>query len=914
MEWNKLPESNDIIKILQEQGQSNFNPLELRNQIIIAPNKKIGQKAKKIIEENKLKLEKEVILHEELIFKDILSSQTSALKWNIKYLKEKLIGFKTEEYKIKFLIYLLSHLNKTKKVSDKMYHIYYTLKTKTIPLTQQKYYEDNISVTEKLMEDLNIIKLQMTKLSSFLYPLDYFNTDKQKLDDWQKDVLDKIDQKKNILIVARTSSGKTVCSTYASLVNSKVLFVVPSDELARQVAGILRNLLKGSVALITNKDFFIENDSYKVLVGTPLKIEEYLIENGHIKFQYAVFDEVHQIRDINHEGDAFEKIIMLVKCKVLMMSATLANHEDLISWFERIKGESIDLVEYKKRFINQQRYIWLNNELTKLHPLSSVSVDDIKNDNIGSNFTFTAQDLYDFYQNCMLINPEYAKKFNPNDFFNKRIIHHNDISQYENYVKSILKLSSDEELKLILDSYKFQYLPTDYNLLSIINVIKEKKMYPAIFFKKDSKKCIEEFKMILDVLEKTEMEQYPYYKENLLIIQSFVERQSDEIKKLEEISTLPGNYTSFSQFRYDKENQIKSDCLYEMKEKFKLLYKARDKKGNRSFDKELDDLLSIEELASVDIYRPHPDFTFTNTITSDKMRKIKNRLLKTLDQKIGYDNIFLKGIERGIILYHSHLQPSFQREIQSLINQKEINFVIADDSLAYGVNMPIKTVVLLGERIVIENWDVIKAVQMNGRSGRRGIDREGNIIFCNVNWKDILRASDMNISGIYKPSVVESLPLQFESKFTEIDLLNLCKSTITEHIDQDLIDENQRKLEFQLIGNTINNSKLIWLSRTLGEKSFEINNFIEKIQGSASKDELLLHCLVFIFNCENDSLSQSIIHNKLINFTDDSVIQLKKVGNLILNIYNNTTKYVLKNKIKDLFLSIKILINKYQLQ
>jgi tRNA U55 pseudouridine synthase TruB len=51
MQWNKLPETNDIIKILQEQGTSNFNPLDLRNQ----ENKniaKIGAKAQKIINEN----------------------------------------------------------------------------------------------------------------------------------------------------------------------------------------------------------------------------------------------------------------------------------------------------------------------------------------------------------------------------------------------------------------------------------------------------------------------------------------------------------------------------------------------------------------------------------------------------------------------------------------------------------------------------------------------------------------------------------------------------------------------------------------------------------------------------------------------------------------------------------------------
>ena len=43
---------------------------------------------------------------------------------------------------------------------------------------------------------------------------------------------------------------------------------------------------------------------------------------------------------------------------------------------------------------------------------------------------------------------------------------------------------------------------------------------------------------------------------------------------------------------------------------------------------------------------------------------------------------------------------------------------------------------MLGEEDHVENIDPVIANQMTGRSGRRGIDREGNIIFVGVNWKD----------------------------------------------------------------------------------------------------------------------------------------------------------------------------------
>ena len=75
------------------------------------------------------------------------------------------------------------------------------------------------------------------------------------------------------------------------------------------------------------------------------------------------------------------------------------------------------------------------------------------------------------------------------------------------------------------------------------------------------------------------------------------------------------------------------------------------------------------------------------------------------------------------------MEVPFQRIAQSLFSQKKIPIVISDESLGYGINLPIRTVVMLGEENEVENIDPVIANQMTGRSGRRGIDREGNIIF-----------------------------------------------------------------------------------------------------------------------------------------------------------------------------------------
>ena len=87
-----------------------------------------------------------------------------------------------------------------------------------------------------------------------------------------------------------------------------------------------------------------------------------------------------------------------------------------------------------------------------------------------------------------------------------------------------------------------------------------------------------------------------------------------------------------------------------------------------------------------------------------------------------YDHPFMIGIERGIVPYFKDMEVPFQRIAQSLFSQKKIPIVISDESLGYGINMPIRTAVILGKKD-IEQVDTLIASQMSGRSGRRGIDK-----------------------------------------------------------------------------------------------------------------------------------------------------------------------------------------------
>ena len=96
-----------------------------------------------------------------------------------------------------------------------------------------------------------------------------------------------------------------------------------------------------------------------------------------------------------------------------------------------------------------------------------------------------------------------------------------------------------------------------------------------------------------------------------------------------------------------------------------------------------------------------------------------------------------QALERGIASHHAGLLPMFKETIEELFQRGLIKVVFATETLAVGINMPARTVVL--EKLIKWNGESHVAVtpgeytQLTGRAGRRGIDIEGNAL---VIWSE----------------------------------------------------------------------------------------------------------------------------------------------------------------------------------
>lgn len=98
-----------------------------------------------------------------------------------------------------------------------------------------------------------------------------------------------------------------------------------------------------------------------------------------------------------------------------------------------------------------------------------------------------------------------------------------------------------------------------------------------------------------------------------------------------------------------------------------------------------------------------------------------------------YDS-FVAAFRCGIAAHHAGLLPAFKEAVEEGFLLGLVKVVFATETLALGINMPARSVVL--EKLVKFNGETHADItageftQLTGRAGRRGIDTEGHAVVC----------------------------------------------------------------------------------------------------------------------------------------------------------------------------------------
>ena len=95
---------------------------------------------------------------------------------------------------------------------------------------------------------------------------------------------------------------------------------------------------------------------------------------------------------------------------------------------------------------------------------------------------------------------------------------------------------------------------------------------------------------------------------------------------------------------------------------------------------------------------------------------------------LGYDR-WIAGLEAGVAPHHAGLVPAFKETVEELFESGLLRVVFATETLALGINMSARTVVLESlSKFNGETHEMMRPgdyTQLTGRAGRRGIDVEG---------------------------------------------------------------------------------------------------------------------------------------------------------------------------------------------
>ncbi|MDO5661960.1 MAG: DEAD/DEAH box helicase [Brachybacterium sp.] len=117
------------------------------------------------------------------------------------------------------------------------------------------------------------------------------------------------------------------------------------------------------------------------------------------------------------------------------------------------------------------------------------------------------------------------------------------------------------------------------------------------------------------------------------------------------------------------------------------------------------------------------------------IRAVLDEQLATIsheDQEVLQIPAFRRAAERGFAAHHAGMLPLLKGIVEDLFSAGLIKVVFATETLALGINMPARSVMLekLSKFNGVEHADLTPGeyTQLTGRAGRRGIDTEGHAV------------------------------------------------------------------------------------------------------------------------------------------------------------------------------------------
>jgi len=678
--------------------------------------------------------------------------------------KDPYLGFeklKTEECKLDYQCMLLEkYWNKKKKNLSHVFNLYYHLVPQKDKIDER--YLTILTRIEKVLSEYDCKSFMLQKLGHLLPPLDFWSQGVFTFDEWQKETIQKIYQKKSIIVKAPTSSGKTFIAMATGIIYKKILYVCPAKPVAYQVGSKFIKMGYKVHYYIENHSHFSYDENTNIFIGTPDCIEDNLTKIAN-NFDYAVFDEIHTLGSYQ----SYENIIKCINCNFLALSATIENIDYLKDIFAKIHPtKTIEYIEYKKKFMNQQRWIMNEKKIEKLHPCVCLESQNLES---FQETSFTPNDCYTLYEALETIfEPFYETdetiedridEMSPDNYYQEnRILTLDDVKEYEFYLKrnlSELQVTYPEQIQMLQSHFNKEITSTETldDMVIFLKECEKKDFLPMLYFHTEGIVSKEIFIKLYHLLNDKEKLNYPYHYDILEKKQTYYEEYKTKLDifasniSIKTKDALTEKESKLNQFEKDNLSKYTSFMInyYE-----KCIEKSKgcknEKKVIENLKKELSYFIQNPDLCGQDIFKKHPDYCFTrgDPMSGQEIKSIRREIRKATGITISYENPVFQLLKRGIGLYIESMPDAYNWILQKLMTDKKLGIIISDRTLCLGIDLPIRSVALSGYKN--PNYTVSDYLQMSGRAGRRGLDNQGNIIFHNVpNYRDLMKGKSPHL-------------------------------------------------------------------------------------------------------------------------------------------------------------------------
>ncbi|KAL9030231.1 MAG: hypothetical protein Q9196_001625 [Gyalolechia fulgens] len=159
---------------------------------------------------------------------------------------------------------------------------------------------------------------------------------------------------------------------------------------------------------------------------------------------------------------------------------------------------------------------------------------------------------------------------------------------------------------------------------------------------------------------------------------------------------------------------------------------------------------------------------------------------------VGLDEVLGKTIPRGVAFHHAGLTGEEREILASAYDNRIINVIVATCSLAAGINLPARRVILHGARMGRDPIGPAMLRQMRGRAGRKGKDEVGESFLCcqKEDLEDVVQLLEADLPKVQssmtpekrgiKRALLEVITIRLATHVTAID--DYIQRTLLYHI------------------------------------------------------------------------------------------------------------------------------------